>query len=98
MSEVTNMKEFKKALKILDIEDYADDIWNSNSTGELHHIADYIYLSEIIVDPKWFRGFFELMVKKAYEHWKRPQSVYQHVLSHLEYCINQGKSSVDLIK
>lgn len=36
---------FDKALKILDIEEYRERIWNSSSTGELMHLTQYIQFS-----------------------------------------------------
>lgn len=72
---------FDEALKILNIEDYKERIWNSNSHGELFHILDYMTIAEAIIDdPKWFREWFEHVVKAANDSWERPESVYQHII------------------
>lgn len=78
----------KDALTILGIEDYSERIFNSNSTGELFHLADYVMLAEWLnkeprLDKKWFREWFEVVVGLA-EKWKRPASVYQHMPRLLE--------------
>ena len=73
---------FKEALKILNIEDYGERIFNSNSHGELFHMYDYIILAETLKDnPTWFREWFENVVKLAEEHWDRPESVFQHMFT-----------------
>lgn len=74
---------FKEALKILDIQEYEERIFNSNSHGELFHLQDYIDVA------KFFKGYptavpvfkrhFEECVEDAYKNWKRPQSVFQHI-------------------
>lgn len=56
---------FKEALKKLNIEDYDERIWNSNSHGELFYIWDYILLAETVKDPSIFREQFEDIVKGA---------------------------------
>ena len=74
---------FKEALKKLDIEEYGERIFNSNSHGELFHLADYILLAEII-DKKTipiFKKCFEEIVKYSEKHWKRPESIFQHILT-----------------
>ena len=74
---------FKEALKKLDIEDYAERIFNSSSTGELYFLYDYIYLAELLGEvgglPE-FRSWFEGVVKYAEQNWKRPESIFQHIL------------------
>jgi hypothetical protein len=70
---------FKQALQKLNIADYYDRIFNSNSRGELFHLADYIQLAQM-EDVRWFREWFEGVVRFAEANWKRPQSVYQHIL------------------
>lgn len=74
---------FQQALKILNIEDYSERIYNSNSHGELFHLYDYIILAkEIKKQPNAtdFRKWFEEVVKYAEQHWRRPESVFQHIL------------------
>lgn len=70
---------FQEALKILNIEDYADRIYNSNSHGELFHIFDYIVMAQMPGDLSWFRGWFVWMVEQAERKWERPESVFQHI-------------------
>jgi len=69
----------REALKKLDIEDYGERIFNSNSHGELFHLADYIVIASALTDPSWFRGWFVEVVKMAEQNWKRPESVFQHI-------------------
>lgn len=74
---------FKEALQILDIEDYAERICNSNSHGELFHLSDYISLAKMcehVPQPNGFREVFEQVVSDAERLWERPSSVYQHIL------------------
>lgn len=73
---------FQEALTVLDIEDYAERIFNSNSHGELFHLDQYFTLAEIFKgDAKWFRNWFENVVKFAEQNWERPESVFQHILN-----------------
>lgn len=71
---------FKEALKILNIEDYGQRIFNSNSHGELMHLQDYIVIASVKSDLSWFRPWFEVVVMWAEKTWDRPESVFQHVL------------------
>lgn len=75
---------FIEALQILKIEDYVEHIYKSNSTGNLFHLQQYFILAEGFKKNNWdaneFRKFFELVVEFANKNWKRPQSVYQHIL------------------
>ena len=53
--------DFHEALYVLNIEDYAEQIWHSNSHGELFFLEDYILLAEAlkeIDDTMWFRPWF----------------------------------------
>jgi len=78
---------FREALKILDIEEYGDRIVHSNSHGELFHLLDYIVIARIYQKCKnqtWFKEWFEAIVKLAKKHWKRPESIFQHILKTLE--------------
>lgn len=74
--------DFKEAIAFLEIEEYGERIFNSNSHGELFHLDDYILIAEKI--PKEsvpvFKRFFESVVKYAEENWDRPESVFQHIL------------------
>ena len=81
---------FEKALKILNIEDYKERILNSNSKGELIHLADYILIASTFPKGVDFRNWFEQIVKMANEKWERPESVYQHIDKLLESSINQS--------
>lgn len=74
----------QQALKTLNIEDYSERIFNSNSHGELFHIHGYIFLAEIVSDmnkvgPFDFRSWFEDVVKYAESNWPRPDVVFQHI-------------------
>ena len=79
--------DFKEALKILGIEDYAERIFNSNSHGELFHLEQYVALAEYFQkqdrtdwDPQaWFRQWFISIVTYAEQNWERPESVFQHI-------------------
>ena len=82
---------FKEALIKLDIEDYEDRIFNSNSHGELFHLADYIDIVTVPVDVSWFREWFEDVVKWAENNWTRPESIFQHILKVLLECRNDEK-------
>jgi len=71
----------KEALKILNIEDYGERIFHSNSRGELFHCNKYVKIAktvEGIVTGERFREAFIELVDSA-KDWKRPQSIYQHV-------------------
>jgi hypothetical protein len=70
---------FNEALKKLNIEDYGERIFNSNSHGELFHLWDYIALAESLDDASWFRGWFIEVVAWAEKNWQRPESVFQHL-------------------
>ena len=70
---------FNEVLKKLDIEDFADRIYNSNSHGELFHLYDYFQLASLSDDMTWFRPIFLDIVKQAEEKWDRPESVFQHI-------------------
>jgi hypothetical protein len=79
----TKQITFKEALKILDIEDYEERIFGSNSRGELYHLQDYINLAKFFKDYPTavpvFKKHFEETVEDAYKNWERPQSVFQHL-------------------
>lgn len=70
---------FQDALKKLDIEDYGEQIFNSNSHGELFHLGQYIRIAEQIKNEDgWFREWFIAIVELAKS---RPDSkaVFQHI-------------------
>lgn len=71
---------FQDALKKLNIEDYGERIYNSNSRGELFHISDYIFFAQSFDDTSWFREWFVKVVEMAERDWKRPESVFQHIV------------------
>lgn len=75
---------FNDALKILNIEEYGERIFNSNSRGELFHLQGYIILAKNIKDSPTaisiFKKYFEESVEDANENWQRPQSVFQHII------------------
>jgi len=72
---------FKEALVKLGIEKYAERIYNSNSHGELFHLADYITMAELLPKEalKKFPAWFDFVVKDAEKNWNRPASVFQHI-------------------
>jgi hypothetical protein len=71
---------FQEALRILNIEDYSERIFKSNSHGELFHLEQYIRIAETLNgNDKWFRNWFESVVKFAEENHERPESVFQHI-------------------
>ncbi len=81
---------FGEALKKLNIEEYSERIFNSNSHGELFHLQDYLALAESLKesDAEWFRPWFVATVELAEKHWSRPSSVFQHIprLLHESLC------------
>lgn len=79
---------FKEALKKLNIEDYGDRIFHSNSHGELFHCRDYILLAQWD-DVSWFRDWFERVVKFTEDNWERPESIFQHI----PYALGMEKSN-----
>lgn len=82
MQSATKGLTFQEALKILDIEEYGDRIFNSNSHGELFHLYDYIVLAANIdkKDVPEFKEAFVEAVKWAEATWERPASIFQHIL------------------
>jgi len=75
---------FAKAMKVLNIEDFADRIFNSNSHGELRHIWDYMRLAQIPGDKAWFRPWLLGVVEMAEKNWSRPESCFQHLVRFLQ--------------
>lgn len=71
---------FQESLKVLNIEDYGERIFNSNSHGELFHLYQYPVIAEALKDSTCnFREWFEAAVKFAEDNWQRPESVFQHI-------------------
>ena len=71
---------FKDALKKLDIEDYGERIFSSNSHGELFHVMDYIAIAKTFDDTSWFREWFEEVVEWAEKEWEHPEHIFQHII------------------
>lgn len=71
------------ALETLDIADYGDRIFHSNSHGELFHLMDYVMLAEAFSPTgekvSNFRPWFEAVVQFAQKHWDCPESIFQHI-------------------
>jgi len=87
-----SVNTFNDALKVLNIEDYAQRIFNSNSNGELFHLQQYFMLAEHLKDNSfWFREWFENVVKFAEQNWQRPESVFQHISKILVETYNSEK-------
>ena len=85
---------FGDALKFLNIYDYRDRIFDSNSRGELLHLTDYImmastfkhlYKGDLEVFKDKFREEFIRVVDYTEKHWERPKSVYQHISKLIDY-------------
>lgn len=80
--------DFKTCCKKLNIEKYTERIFNSNSHGELFHIYDYFIILEIAEKhpsfAKLFPIWFDNIVMWAEKNWKRPESVFQHILTLLK--------------
>ena len=74
---------FEKALTTLGIEDFRERIFNSSSTGELHFLADYISMGNILAGDEvgigLFSRFFHQAVTTAEKEWERPESAFQHI-------------------
>ena len=83
---------FREALKKLNIEDFGDRIYNSNSHGELFHLYDYFMLAETQCDMSWFRSWFLMAVDWAEKNWSRPESVFQHIPKLLEQTLSKNGS------
>ena len=85
MDAKETMLTFDDALDYLGIADYKERIWRSNSHGELFHLADYcliaLSMQEHRMDGATFRPWFVKVVEWAEQNWKRPESVFQHILA-----------------
>lgn len=74
---------FKEALKVLNIEDFGERIFNSNSRGELVRLVQYGQIAGILEksgEINVFRDWFLRLVEMAESKWKRPESIFQYVL------------------
>lgn len=77
---LSELPSFKDALKILNIEDYSERIFHSNSHGELFHLMEYSELAEVVQkNPVDFRSWFIHNVEFAEKNWERPESIFQHI-------------------
>lgn len=83
---------FNEALIKLNIEDYKERIFNSNSHGELFHLHDYVLIAKAFKDDVgWFRPWFVAVVKRAEQEWKRPESIFQHIPKALQDSIARSR-------
>lgn len=89
------VKTFGEALKALNIEDYQKRIFDSNSRGELFHLMDYVQLANVLSSNseavKGFREWFVAVVDSAEKSWKRPESVFQHILAIFNGALERGQ-------
>ena len=89
---------FEEALKILNIEDYEERIFNSNSHGELFHLHDYIIIAQALIEAKGdankFRKWFEHVVKWAEDNWERPESIFQHIVKCMKESSRKEKNEM----
>lgn len=72
---------FKEALKVLNIEDFGERIFNSNSRGELFHLGDYVTAAQILQEVNVvdnFREEFLKVIKYAEKNLDRPETIFQH--------------------
>lgn len=93
----------KGPLEILGIEEYEDRIYNSSSSGELFFLMDYAQVAQMLgtQDNTHFKAWFKDIVEMAEKEWKRPASVFQHVITALNDTINHPKYAelkIQLIK
>ena len=88
---------FGEALKILNIEDYAERIYDSNSCGELGHCLDFIAIADFYsknkLDISWFRPTFIYCVNFAEKSWSRPASCFQHIPRMIDSLIESIKNN-----
>lgn len=73
---------FDEAIKVLEIEEYRERICNSNSHGELSHLADYIHQAQgirNISEVLFFKAAFVSIVQWCEKNWTRPESCFQHM-------------------
>ena len=94
--DAPNLPSFPEALKILNIEDYSERIWTSNSRGELGHTFMYCEIARVAKETgntSWFRDWFEKTVEYAEKNWERPESVFQHIDKLLEVTLESAKTN-----
>ena len=74
---------YHDVFKELGIEDHYEAAFNSNSRGELFHLADYVAIRDMWkksgIPFACFKLWFEDAVEEAKREWERPESFYQHV-------------------
>jgi len=100
--KIENGMSFDEALEILDIVEFKNDIFNSNSHGELFHLIDYIALAsffkeyELVNEDEegkevvvMFKEWFAQVVEYAKKNHKRPESIYQHILPLFQTALNK---------
>jgi hypothetical protein len=84
-----NNMNLQTALETLDIADYGERIFRSNSHGELFHLMDYAMLADVFSPTgekvSSFRPWFQATVKFAEENWSRPESIFQHIPKMLDF-------------
>lgn len=72
---------FPESLQILGIADFEERIYNSNSHGELMHLADY-HMMAAEFPPEmlpYFRTIFLSIVDYCGKNWRHPESCFQHM-------------------
>ena len=84
MKKTEHSMTFDEAMKVLNIEDFSERTFNSNSHGELFHIQEYIALAQVPGNKAWFRPWFLSIVEFAEKNWTRPESCFQHLARFLE--------------
>jgi len=85
---------FGDSLKFLNIYDYRDRIFESNSKGHLFHLSNYSMMASIFkhsykgdleVFKDKFRKEFIRVVDYTEKNWERPESVFQHIHKLIDY-------------
>lgn len=95
MTDETTSMSFKAALQKLNIEDYEEKIFCSNSRGELFHILDYIEIAECFEDCSWFREWFlEVVTFANKNNPAQASAVYQHIGQILRQSIKAQRGGV----
>jgi hypothetical protein len=85
-TELKPVITFAEALIKLNIVDFEERIFKSNSHGELVHLTDYIWLANNLPEHLVFRAWFVKAVLWAEQNWERPESIFQHILT----CMRHG--------
>ncbi len=67
----------QEAFKILNIEDYAERIFNASPSGELWYLGEYVEVAEHFQDnADWYREVFIECVEYAEANWENPELVF----------------------